>query len=698
MTKILKDKYLFISFSVFILLILICILLFETFRSNLRTDLHQQLELNGQIAADDFERAVFNQILSLENMRSRIQESEGAFFEYFDNESKRILNQNPGIQFIEWINSEGVITRVSPLTGNENALNLDISKLDYRYPDWVSYAKDTLTNISPLTKLVQGGSYFLVDAPVYYDGKFQGTVTGGIDFSNQFDKLAENLENYAISIEDDRGNEFYTYNQQAANTDSEEFAYSSMLLIDPNNRDNWTFNFAYHNEDIYPEKTILQRVALVFGILLSLLVSITVYFYLTAKRETRRYVIANRDLHNLNIDLNREKKNALKASEAKTQFLSNMSHEIRTPLSAIIGFIEMLEGKQLQEEEQEYIKLMRHSSKTLLGLVNNIIEIDKIESGSVDLSEDSFCPKNSIKNIVDMYAPELQLKNLRKELVFETEQENTVCGDLSKFEQIFTNLLANAIKFTSNGFVRIRYRELVIDNFLQIDYSVEDSGIGIPKSKLPTVFNRFTQVDDVIRKRHAGGGLGLAITRELVELFDGKISVESELNQGTAFSVSLKLPLSEATVSPEPLDYKSLDFSHLNVLIVDDNKLNLIILRKILSEVKISPDLAHDGTEAISLSREKPYDLILMDVHMPELDGFKAVKEIRKNSDSREAIIFGISADVTQTTIEEGLKLGMQKFLTKPIEKTKLFTLLNIYFNQESEVNTADVVSGGPAI
>ena len=168
MTKILKDKYLFISFSVFIFFILICILLFETFRTNLRTDLHQQLELNGQIAADDFERAVFNQIRSIENMRSRIQESEGAFFKYFDNDSKRILNQNPGIRFIEWINSEGIITRVSPLVGNENALNLDISNLDYRYPDWISYAKDTLTNISPLTELVQGGSYFLVDTPVYY--------------------------------------------------------------------------------------------------------------------------------------------------------------------------------------------------------------------------------------------------------------------------------------------------------------------------------------------------------------------------------------------------------------------------------------------------------------------------------------------------------------------------------------------------
>ncbi len=694
MTKILKDKYFFIAFSVFVFLILICVLLFETFRTNLRSDLNEQLELSGQIAADDFERAVFNQILSLENMRSRIQESKGAFFEYFDNESKRILNQNPGIQFIEWINSEGVITRVSPLAGNENALNLDISKLDYRYPDWISYAKDTLTNISPLTELVQGGSFFLVDTPVYYDGKFQGTLTGGIDFNNQFDKLAENLENYSISIEDDQGNEFYTYNRQATKADAEGFEYNSLLQIDPNNRDNWTFNFSYHNEDIYPEKTILQKVALVFGILLSLLVSITVYFYLTAKRETRRYVIANKNLQNLNIDLKREKKNALKASEAKTQFLSNMSHEIRTPLSAIIGFIEMLEGKQLQEEEQEYIKLMRHSSKTLLGLVNNIIEIDKIESGTVDLSEDYFSPKNSIRNIVDMYAPELQLKNLRKELVFETEQENMVCGDLSKFEQIFTNLLANAIKFTSNGFVRIKYRELVIDNCLQIDYSVEDSGIGIPESKLPTVFNRFTQVDDVIRKRHAGGGLGLAITRELIELFQGRISVDSELNEGTIFSVSLKLPLSEEIVAPEILDHKNLNFPHLNVLIVDDNKLNLIILRKILSEVNIDPDLAHNGEEAIALSRHKAYDLILMDVHMPELDGFKAVREIRKSSDSGRAIIFGISADVTQTTIEKGLKLGMQKFLTKPIEKNKLFALLNIYFNKQSEANKIDAITG----
>src|SRR5690606_9902333 len=211
-------------------------------------------------------------------------------------------------------------------------------------------------------------------------------------------------------------------------------------------------------------------------------------------------------------------------SKAKTQFLSNMSHEIRTPLSAILSISEILEGKELPESEKEFLKLMRNSSKILLNLVNNILHIDKIEAGKMELSRELFNPFLTLKKIVEIYTPAATMKGIEVHTNFDgITDSKIVMGDLSRTEQIFTNLVNNATKFTEKGKIDVLYEEKVVDGKLKLKLKVADTGIGIDPSKLELVFERFKQLDFGITKKHQGSGLGLAITKTLTEMMDGKL-------------------------------------------------------------------------------------------------------------------------------------------------------------------------------
>ena len=276
-----------------------------------------------------------------------------------------------------------------------------------------------------------------------------------------------------------------------------------------------------------------------------------------------------------------------------------MSHEIRTPLSAILSISEILEGKQLSTSEKEFLKLMQNSSKVLLNLVNNILHIDKIESGQVELSQDVFSPFFILQRIVDIYAPTIKVKGIEVKTNFASilKQKNVI-GDVSRTEQIFTNLISNATKFTEEGLIEIFYEEKSENGRLRIQLVVTDSGIGIAPSKMNDIFERFKQLDFGITKKHQGSGLGLAITKTLVELMGGTISVQSNAGKGSIFTVSLDFPKVENQDENKKLrHYRNL--SYLKVLIVDDNLLNQKVLAKILSKSQISADFSSDGNDAL---------------------------------------------------------------------------------------------------
>jgi len=317
------------------------------------------------------------------------------------------------------------------------------------------------------------------------------------------------------------------------------------------------------------------------------------------------------------------------------------------------------------------------SSKKLLLLVNDILEIDKIESGQITFKKDVFSPSEELRNIISIYGPSIEAKGLYVRSDMDSGTKTHVIGDVGKFGQILTNLLKNALKFTEEGGIDITYEEYILKNDLNISIGIKDSGIGIPKNKLKTIFDRFTQIDSGITKRHEGSGLGLYITYLLIELLEGHIEVDSTEGVGSEFMITFSFPITE--VQPEiiaPLA-NIIDLSGFKVLIVDDNRINVLVLKKTLDTFGINTYWVGNGKEAVVAVAENEYDLVFMDIHMPEMDGFEVTVEIRKSN--KDIIIIGFSADVTKETIQGAMEVGMNDYFTKPISFDKLRQNLSNY-------------------
>lgn len=677
---------LIIAVTIFFVLSLAKLYIYKVSKDEYASVIDEDIQHTGELISKEFENIIHSDIARLENLKSRLEFTNGDYFKNWEHDANLLLEQNDSFKFIEWIDSSMIIRSIYPSEENKKALNLDISTLDYRRDDWLKHSKNGTTNITHWLDLKQSGEAFLVDVPVYFDNKFQGTITAGMDFKSNFDRLANHLEDqYVIEFYDDKGLAFYQLNSAIKLNSKTNPVYTKNLTIDSGDNQNWQLNIYPSKKLLLAEGNTIIDVAFVVGIFLAFVVSSLIFFYLQAKKSSRLALQSNETLTKLNHTLEQEKNRAKKASQAKTEFLSNMSHEIRTPLHAIIGFIELLKSESLSPVHKEYVDLMDKSSSNLLSLVNDILDFDKIESGNTELEENIFTPLNKIKKLVDVNQFLFVKKNLYLNTNFNDVSGTTVIGDLNKMLQVINNLLKNALKFTKTGGVTISYSETVIKDQLKLVISIEDTGIGIPKDKLNTIFNRFTQIENSVKKEHEGSGLGLAICKNLVEMMGGDIRVESEFEKGTKFTVSFMFKITNDIVQKKNLDLKkSINASDLNVLIVDDNNLNIIVLKKFLQDLGINADTANNGKIALDRFNEKKYQLIFMDIHMPEMDGWEATKYIREVDN--EVIIFGLSANVTTEAINKAIESGMNNYLTKPFKKERLYKLLQFHFNNETHV------------
>src|SRR5690606_3694942 len=277
-------------------------------------------------------------------------------------------------------------------------------------------------NITPWAKLTQSGNSFLVDVPVYFNGRFQGTITAGMDFKTNFERIVDYLEDqYSIELYDEKGTLFYTSNKNIILRKNPDIVYKNIITIDASEQ-NWHLKVFPSEKLLMADGLQIINIALIVGVFLSIIATLLVYFYVKAKRDKKFATHANLELINLNEKLNIERDRAEKASQAKTDFLSNMSHEIRTPLHAIIGFIQLIKNSNLSKTDEEYVDLMDKSSSNLLNLINDILDIDKIESGNAELDEIIFNPQEKIKELIDV----THFLFLKKNLYLKTNFENNL--------------------------------------------------------------------------------------------------------------------------------------------------------------------------------------------------------------------------------------------------------------------------------
>ena len=678
-----STRYIILSAGVSIGGILLVWAIFLVHLKVQKENLCKNTALTGKLMVQNIISSIKGDIQRLENLRDRIEITNGDYFKYWSHDASLLLNQKPSFIFVEWIDSNMIIRKIEPEKGNESAVNLDISKLHYRKGDWLRHTLDASINITPWTELTQGGKAFLVDVPVYYNNRFQGTITGGMDFSEEFNAIMHNSNDFGVQVLDQNGQVFYQFNVPETGEIPEEFLYSQVLNIGElisNDKTEWKLSFFPLPDfaDNYGRSSGLPGV--IMGVLVSILAGITVYYAQRASGEARRVHSVNRKLKKLNRELNEERRKAEKASQTKTEFLANMSHEIRTPLNAILGFIEVLKNMETTNEKRKYLDIMDFSSKNLLSLVDDILEIDKIESGSLTLREEVFSPQQEINNLVKVFSMGFAEKGLSLDYHCSCTNTRQAWGDIGKFNQIITNLLRNSFKFTHEGGVEVNCMEEVQGDKLHVEVRIKDTGIGIPEDKINTIFDRFAQVDSSLRRKHEGSGLGLAITYQLVHKMGGSITVHSKTGKGSEFLVKLPLRLArENTEKRIPKGADSTSFEGKKILIVEDNAMNVMVLQKVLEQFGIDTDVADNGMVALDKTEEQEYDLIFMDIHMPEMDGFEATRIIRKRD--KDVVIVGLSANVTREAIDEAREVGMRDYLTKPFSRDKLLALLNRFLS-----------------
>lgn len=389
-------------------------------------------------------------------------------------------------------------------------------------------------------------------------------------------------------------------------------------------------------------------------------------------------------------EINIAKESAIKASNAKTEFLSNMSHEIRTPLNAIVGFSEALQSdERIPVEAKEDIKDIVMASDSLLEIVNGILDISKIEADKLEIINTTYSPKKVFDELVVLTRGRLGFeKQIEFKTSFSSDIPATLYGDYARVKQIVLNLLTNAVKYTNEGYISFTVECVNINKDLcRLIISVEDSGIGIRKDKIDKLFTKFERLDEERNITIEGTGLGLAITKKLVELMHGKMVVQSIYGKGSKFTVSLDQKI-VATKEKEEIKEKTVvkgNYKGKRVLVVDDNKLNLKVAERLLREYNLFVDEVASGFDAIDrINMGVPYNLILMDDMMPKMSGCETLKELKKNKDFHTKTV-ALTANAISGMREKYLSVGFDDYLAKPIKKEELEVILDKYLREDKK-------------
>jgi signal transduction histidine kinase len=437
----------------------------------------------------------------------------------------------------------------------------------------------------------------------------------------------------------------------------------------------------YANEKIR-QADLLVTLFLYFGI-----IGVTASLYKrTYDLERKNLIKKSSDLEESRAYLSSTKIQAEEATKAKSTFLANMSHEIRTPLNGIIGTIDLMKHTSLSAEQEELMLSLQSSSNILLDIINDVLDISKIEADKLDIFEGPCNINSIIKNVLEISSPRIGAleKNIQLNVFVDPSIESEIIADESRIKQVLINLVGNAIKFTEEGSIKIEVIPISVDDSLQeLQFSIIDSGIGISEENIQQLFIPFSQIDNSATRKYSGTGLGLSISRKIIEEMGGRIWVESKQGFGSIFRFIIPVQINlvkknhSTAIVPSFENQEGLtSVKGLKILVAEDNGMNQLLAKKMFAKIGYPIEIANNGKEAFDKARLNHYDIIFMDIHMPEMDGLESSNAILNSSISNKPIIVAMTANVVKEAEAECLAAGMKDIITKPFTIDQLRQIL----------------------
>ncbi len=396
-------------------------------------------------------------------------------------------------------------------------------------------------------------------------------------------------------------------------------------------------------------------------------------------------------------DMTENLKEYIRKSSAKSMFLANMSHEIRTPMNGILGFLQLLASTKLDSEQKKYVAEIKNSSVSLLKILNDILDISKVEAGRLELEIIPFDLRKLAEEIQSYANVCVQSKNIDIVLNYDESLPKCLNGDPARLKQVLINLVNNAVKFTETGFIKINFRHVETkDNNVRILFEIEDSGVGIEKAKQDSIFEAFTQADTSTARQYGGTGLGLSICCQIIKMMGGEICLESEFGKGSKFYFEAVFDIAEECSQEEDSGNVAVkltsipDFSDLNILVAEDNPVNQKLISMVLEKLKAKSFITQDGEAAVRAFEQNEFDIILMDCQMPIMDGYSATREIRRIEREKSlghTPIIALTANIFDEKQKQYSEAGMDDYCAKPIDFKKLVLIMQKYCVPTGAIN-----------